>query len=45
MSCVIPLTIEDVVDILQDSARGEAFVLTFVLHINEHKTTINTKDE
>ena len=34
------------VDILQQSSRGENFVLTLeALHIRERKPTINTKDE
>ena len=43
--CVTTLTEEDI-DILQASARGEAYLLTLeALHINELKPTINTKDE
>ena len=44
-NCDTTLT-EDDVDILQASARGEAFLLTLeALHIRELKPTINTKDE
>ena len=43
--CKTTLT-EDNVDILQSTARGEAYLLTLeALHIQELKPTINTKDE
>ena len=44
-SCESTLT-EDDVDILQQTSRGESFLLTLeALHIRERRPTINTKDE
>ena len=43
--CNTTLTPKEV-EILQQSARGEGFLLTLeALHIRERKPTINTKDE